>query len=199
MLFGSLTTCRSFLFSNSAFFLLLVCCLLPKFVGIDHNFPGVFFMKCSPYFHPNILSCSFQPKGSSSSDYRTCSHNASGLTGFVCFFVFCWILWPGCSSGFLRQFFHEDQIGAGVAEQLDYIFCLPHLPGGLLQPSRSSWAVSCFLQNVCWPLLTFFLTTKELLNITPDLLGSPTSTWDICSILNKNKIYKNKNKKSAKR
>lgn len=168
MLLGSLTTCRSFLFSNSAFFLLLVCCLLPKFVWIDHNFPGVLFMKCLPYFRPNRPSCSFQPKGSSSSDYRTCSQNASGLTGFVCFLVFgffasfwCWILWPGCSSGFLRKVFHEDQICAGVAEQLDCILCLPHLPGGLLQPNRSSWAVSCFLQNVCWPLLTFFSDIKR--------------------------------------
>lgn len=141
----------------------MVCCLHPEFIGIPSNpffwnlpnsigsnkIPnydgsqldrGSFHKMLCLFPPPNTPSCSLQPKSSSSSVCRTCSQNASVLTGWFFASFWCWILWPGCSRGFLSRFFHEGHICAGVAEQLDSVpqLCLPHLPGGLLQPNGGS-------------------------------------------------------------
>lgn len=106
-------------------------------IMMDHSRTGVLFIECCAFSPPNIPSFSLQPKSSSSSLYRTCSQNASGLTGWASASFWCRILWPECSRGLLLRSLHGMK-ATFVQVWLDSVslLCLPHLPGGLLQPNR---------------------------------------------------------------
>lgn len=162
---------------------------------MDHSRTGVLFIECCAFSPPNIPSFSLQPKSSSSSLHRTCSQNASGLTGWASASFWCRILWPECSRGLLLRSLHGMK-AKFVQVWLDSVslLCLPHLPGGLLQPNRvltcyCSCPMSNFLfSSSCLDLYWFLLIDIKIRPAQQNTraVNEPVRlTWDIRSFLTK--------------
>lgn len=187
MFLGSLSTCRSHPFFKFSFFPLMVCCMHPEFVGIPSNpffwnLPNSIGSNKIPNYDGSQLDrgsfhemlrlfplqthlCSLQPKSSSSSVCRTCSQNASVLTGWF----FCKLLMPNSVARMQQRVSlkilpwgpHLCRCGwtAGQHTALSTTStrrAFATKQGFWLAIVAILWAIFCFLQSVLWPLLIFF-------------------------------------------